>query len=40
MAGHVTLTEIKTGVCTLEDLLKINAILDSQDAAHNEAMKK
>lgn len=40
MAGHVTLTEIKTGVCTLEDLLKINAILDSQDAAQNEAMKK
>lgn len=40
MAGHVTLTEIKTGVCTLEDLLKINAILDSQDAAQNEDMKK
>jgi uncharacterized ParB-like nuclease family protein len=41
-AGKVTLTEVKTGVATVEDLQKINALLDMQsdvDAAHYEAMK-
>lgn len=33
MAGHVTLSEVKDGTALLVDLMKINAILDSQAAA-------
>lgn len=30
MAGKVTLTEVKTGVATLDDLLKLNALIDAE----------
>ena len=45
MAGKVTLTEVKTGVATLEDLVKLNALIDAEmdhehaaaEAARNNA---
>lgn len=37
MAGHVTLAEVRSGQVCLLDLMKINAILDSQDAAQQKA---
>jgi hypothetical protein len=40
LAGKVTLTEIKSGVCSLTDLLKLNALLDHEIAAQHAAMSK
>lgn len=40
MAGHVTLSEVKEGVALLEDLMKINAILDSQAAKADAEREK
>jgi hypothetical protein len=40
LAGKTTLTEVKTGVCTVSDLMKLNALLDIQDAYEREAMEK
>lgn len=39
MAGKVTLTEIETGVATLENLLVINALLDHEMACEQAAME-
>ena len=42
LAGKVSLTEVKTGVATVEDLQVLNALLDMQsdiEAAHYEAAK-
>ena len=42
LAGKVTLAEVKNGTATIEDLQKINAILDMQsemDAAQYEQAK-
>jgi len=42
MAGKVTLSEVKNGTATIDDLRKINAILDMQsdiEAAQYEAQK-
>jgi hypothetical protein len=40
MGGFVTLTEVKNGTASLVDLLKINALMDSQAAAEAEAMER
>jgi hypothetical protein len=40
MGGFVTLTEVKNGTASLIDLLKINALMDSQAAAEAEAMER
>jgi hypothetical protein len=40
LAGKVTLTELKSGVCSLTDLLKLNALLDHEIAAQHAAMSK
>ncbi len=43
MAGHTTLSEVKRGICTVEDLQKINALLDMQadiEAAQYDSQKK
>lgn len=37
MAGKVTLTEIETGVATLETLVVINALMDAEIAAERAA---
>jgi hypothetical protein len=39
-AGKVTLTEVKTGVCDLLDIIKINSLLDHEIALQNAAMNK
>lgn len=40
MAGYITLSEVKDGTALLEDLMKINAILDSQSAAMEAEREK
>lgn len=40
MAGHVTLSEVKSGAASLTDLMKINAIMDYREACDAEAMKR
>lgn len=40
MANKVTLAEVKSGTCTLPDLLKLNALLDLEAAQGNAAMAK
>lgn len=40
MAGHVTLLEVKNGVATLEDLMKMNAILDARAADEADNLKR
>ena len=40
MAGHLTLTEARNGPATLDDCLKINAILDAQEAAAEREREK
>jgi hypothetical protein len=40
MAGKTTLSEVKSGVCSVEDLFKLNALLDIQEAYEAEAMEK
>ena len=39
-AKLVTLTEVKSGVCDLVDVLKLNAILDHEIAQQHAAMEK
>lgn len=39
MAGHVRLGEIRAGAVDLADLLKLNALMDAQDAAQERAAK-
>jgi hypothetical protein len=42
LAGKVTLKEVKEGVATIDDLQKINALLDMQadiESAQYEAIK-
>ncbi|WP_197497473.1 hypothetical protein [Cupriavidus sp. D384] len=38
--GKVSLTEVKGGVADLVDLLKLNALLDAEEAAEAAAYKK
>lgn len=40
MAGKCTLEGVKQGLVTLEDLLKLNALLDAQQAAEEKAAKE
>ena len=40
MAGHITLSEVKNGTAGLLDLLKINAVMDAQEAAEAAALAK
>lgn len=40
MAGKTTLTEVKSGICSVDDLFKLNALLDIQDAYEQEGMEK
>lgn len=40
MAGHVRLGEIRTGAVDLADLLKLNALMDAQEAAQERAARK
>ena len=37
-AGHLTLTEVKSGDVSLMDVLKINAMMDSREAAEAKAL--
>lgn len=39
-AKLVTLTEVKTGVCDLIDVLKLNSLLDHEMAQQAAAMEK
>lgn len=39
-AKLVTLTEVKTGVCDLVDVLKLNSLLDHEMAQQSAAMEK
>lgn len=39
MAGKVTLTEVKTGLATVEDLAAINALLDMQSDIEAKQME-
>lgn len=40
VGGHLTLTEVKNGTADLMDLLKINALMDAQEAAEAEAAER
>ncbi|MDP8078333.1 hypothetical protein [Phocoenobacter skyensis] len=40
IAKVTTLTEVKNGDCSLNDLLKLNALLDAQTSAEQQAYKK
>lgn len=40
LAGHVTLEAVNCGRVSLLDLLKLNALMDAQEAAEDEAAKK
>jgi hypothetical protein len=40
MAGKVTLTEVKSGLCDLCDLQKLNALLDYELAQQHAAAEK
>lgn len=40
MAGKVTLSEVKDGVASFCDLLKMNSILDSEQAAEAAEAEK
>ena len=43
MAGHTNLDQVKSGACDLDDLLKLNALMDhhaAQDHAAAEAAKR
>ena len=40
MAGHITLSEVKNGTASLIDLMKINAVMDAQEAAEAAAMAR
>lgn len=40
LAGKVTLSEVKSGVATVEDLHKLNALLDMQSDIEAAQMEK
>ncbi|CAB4197822.1 hypothetical protein UFOVP1309_36 [uncultured Caudovirales phage] len=40
MAGKVSLSEVKDGTCGVDDLMRINAIMDMADAYQDAAMAK
>lgn len=40
LAGHVTMTEVNEGLVDVEDLLKLNALMDMVDATQQAAMDK
>ncbi|GAB1578673.1 hypothetical protein BPNSA17_35060 [Bordetella petrii] len=40
LAGHASLADVKAGRVDLLDLLKINALLDAQEAAQEAAARK
>lgn len=40
LAGKVTLKEVKEGVATVDDLKKLNALLDMQSDIEMEQVKK
>lgn len=40
MAGHVTLSDVNEGRVDLDQLLKLNALMDATAAADEAAMKK
>jgi len=40
LAKKTTITEVKAGVCSVEDLMKLNALMDMSDAYQDQAMKK
>jgi hypothetical protein len=40
LANKTTITEVKSGMCSVDDLFKLNALLDIQDAYEREAMEK
>lgn len=37
-AGHLTLSEVKSGAVSLEDVLKINAMMDARENAEAIAL--
>lgn len=37
MAGHTSLDQVKSGACDLDDLLKLNALMDHQAAQDHAA---
>lgn len=39
MAGHVTIEGVNSGLVDLEDILKLNALMDAQAAAEEQASK-
>jgi hypothetical protein len=39
MAGHVTIEAVNAGLVDLTDILKINALMDAQDAAEAKPSK-
>jgi hypothetical protein len=40
LAGHVTIDAVNRGDVTLDHLLKLNALMDAQQAAEEAASKK
>jgi len=40
LAKKVSLTEVKDGTCTVEDIFKLNALMDMSDAYQEQAMAK
>jgi hypothetical protein len=40
LARKVSLSEVKSGVCSVEDLMRLNALLDMSDAYQEAAMAK
>jgi hypothetical protein len=40
LARKVSLTEVKSGVCSVDDLMRLNALLDMSDAYQDAAMAK
>lgn len=40
IAGHCTIGEIRRGEVDLGDILKLNALMDAQQAAENKAAEK
>jgi len=40
LAKKTTITEVKAGMTSVEDLMKLNALMDMQDSYQDQAMKK
>lgn len=40
MARKVSLSEVKNGICSIDDLMRLNALLDMADAYQEQAMEK